>query len=79
MPRIKLAFWHGDHKPGDEIEVNEDELAALRRDGRVAEVLGYDQGGSLPAALVEARNESDEPEAVISAPPAAEGRGRKAR
>ncbi|CAM5603979.1 hypothetical protein [Streptomyces coeruleorubidus] len=39
MPRIKLANWYGDHKPGDEIDVDEVLLKALRRDGVVAEVL----------------------------------------
>lgn len=39
MPRIELAFWHGKHKPGDVIQVTEDEVRALRRDGRVARVL----------------------------------------
>lgn len=39
MPRIELAFWHGKHKPGDVIQVTEDEVRALRRDGRVAKVL----------------------------------------
>jgi hypothetical protein len=39
MPRIKLAYWHGDHKPGDEIDVSDEEFAALQRDGRVAEVV----------------------------------------
>jgi hypothetical protein len=39
MPRIKLAHWVGEHKPGDEIEVSAVELAALSRDGRVAAVV----------------------------------------
>lgn len=39
MPRIKLANWHGDHAPGDEIDVDDVELKALARDGRVAEVV----------------------------------------
>jgi len=39
MPRIKLAHWHGDRKPGDEVDVSDEEFAALRRDGRVAEVV----------------------------------------
>lgn len=39
MPRIKLAYWHGEHAPGEEIDVSGEELHALTRDGRVAEVL----------------------------------------
>jgi hypothetical protein len=39
MTRIRLAFWHGTHQPGDEIDVTDDELATLQRDGRVAAVL----------------------------------------
>lgn len=39
MPRIKLANWYGDHKPGDEIDVDDVQLKALRRDGLVAETL----------------------------------------
>ena len=39
MPRIKLAFWHGGHQPGEEIDVTDEELAALQRDGRVAAVV----------------------------------------
>ncbi|MDH3037925.1 MULTISPECIES: hypothetical protein [Streptomyces] len=34
--RIKLASWYGDHKPGDEIDVDDVLLKALRKDGRVA-------------------------------------------
>jgi len=75
MPRIKLAFWHGDHVPGDVVDVTADELAALSRDGRVAEVLGYDNGGVLEAKAAESVNESDEPEAVEPAP----STGRKRR
>lgn len=39
MTRIRLAFWHDTHQPGDEIDVTDDQLAALQRDGRVAAVL----------------------------------------
>jgi hypothetical protein len=39
MPRIKLANWHGEHAPGAELDVDDVELKALRRDGRVAEVV----------------------------------------
>jgi len=39
MPRIQLAYWHGVHAPGDEINVSAEDLAVLTRDGRVAKVL----------------------------------------
>jgi hypothetical protein len=39
MPRIKLANWYGDRKPGDEMDVDDVLLKALSRDGIVAEVL----------------------------------------
>ena len=39
MPRIKTSHWHDGHAPGTELEVDNDELRRLVRDGRVAEVL----------------------------------------
>ncbi|MFE0887917.1 hypothetical protein ACFW4Q_02580 [Streptomyces rochei] len=36
---IKLASWYGDHKPGDEIDVDDVLLKALCKDGRVAAVV----------------------------------------
>ncbi|WP_217235468.1 hypothetical protein [Streptomyces sp. AC555_RSS877] len=68
MPRIKLANWYGDHKPGDEIDVDEVTLKALHRDGIVAEVVGYDNGGVLEPGSTEAVNASGETEAVEAAP-----------
>lgn len=66
MPRIKLAFWHDGHLPGAEIDVDDDMLKALRRDGRVAEVLpDVDEGGELPPAVTEAVNATGEPEPVV--------------
>jgi hypothetical protein len=76
MPRIRLAFWHDGHAPGDEVDVDDGTLRALRRDGRVAEVLpdkpAFAEGGVLPPGLTAASNSSGEPEAV--SPPR---RGRK--
>lgn len=37
--RIKLASWYGDKAPGEEIDVDDVTLKALRRDGLVAEVV----------------------------------------
>ena len=39
MPRIKLANWYGDRAPGEDLDVDEVTLKALRRDGIVAEVV----------------------------------------
>ena len=75
MPRIKLAYWHGGSAPGDEIDVTGDELAALQRDGRVAEVVNYHSGDSLDPVPAESTSDSGEAE-VIEAAPAA---GRKRR
>lgn len=69
MPRIKLAFWHGKHQPGDELDVTDDELAALRRDGRVAEVLEDTQTAAEPAAEAQPRpveEEVPEQESAVS-------------
>jgi hypothetical protein len=74
MPRIRLAHWHDGHKPGDEIDVDDDLCKALKRDGRVAEVLpDYAEGGFLPSGSASAFNASGEPEAVLPPPK----RGRK--
>ncbi|MFJ7176405.1 hypothetical protein ACIQXA_08355 [Streptomyces massasporeus] len=64
MPRIKLANWYGDKAPGEELDVDEVWLKALRRDGMVAEVLGYEGGGTLQPASVEVANHTEEPKAV---------------
>lgn len=79
MPRIKLASWYGDKAPGDEMDVDDVTLKALRRDGRVAEVVddaGYDSGGGLQPGVSVAVNDTAEPEPVESAPPT-EGRKRR--
>lgn len=80
MPRIKLASWYGDKAPGDEIDVDDATLKALRRDGRVAEVAetsGYDNGGVLEPGVTVAVNETGQAEAVESPAPPAEGRKRR--
>lgn len=33
MPHVTLAYRHGDHEPGETIEVSEEEAAGLVRDG----------------------------------------------
>jgi hypothetical protein len=39
MPRIKLANWYGDKAPGEELDIDDVQLKALRRDGMVAEIV----------------------------------------
>jgi hypothetical protein len=72
MPRIRLAHWHGAHAPGDEIDVDDDVLRALLRDGRVNELLPgrprFAEGGVVPSGMSTAVNESGEVEAVEAAP-----------
>lgn len=72
MPRIRLAYWHGGHAPGDEIDVDEDTLRSLMRDGRVNELLPdgpkFAEGGVVPSGLSTAVNDGGEPEAVEAAP-----------
>lgn len=65
MARIRLAHWHDGHNPGDEIDVPDDDLPGLLRDGRVAEVLSGE--GALPLGLSTEVNSSGEPEPVLTA------------
>ena len=58
MPRIKLAGWYSGKKPGDELEVDDVQLKALRRDGLVAEVV---QSAPEPAPAVEETPPAPEP------------------
>ncbi|MFG3476476.1 hypothetical protein ACGF3K_14590 [Streptomyces sp. NPDC047980] len=77
MPRIRLAYWHGSNKPGDEVDVSDDDLRDLQRDGRVAEVLEPAHAEAEPAP--EPQPEPG-PEAVDAAQPdGAASPGRKRR
>lgn len=78
MPRIKLAFWHGDHNPGDELDVNDEELAGLRRDGRVAEVLNSEPPAPTGDKPAETAVDGAQPGREVTSS-SAEGRSRKAR
>ncbi|MFE9684182.1 hypothetical protein [Streptomyces sp. NPDC006285] len=59
MPRITLAHWHAGRAPGEDIDVDDEELKQLRRDGRVAAV--HDEQPEPEAA--------PEPEPVPAAAP----------
>lgn len=48
MHTITLAHWHDGRAPGTELEVDDVELAALQRDGRVAAV--REESGEQPEA-----------------------------
>lgn len=63
MPRITLSSWHGGQAPGTELDVSDDELMALRRDGRVATV-HPDTGDDIPVPVPDAA----EPEPVDATP-----------
>ncbi|MEV4908710.1 hypothetical protein ACIBX9_25660 [Streptomyces albidoflavus] len=73
MPKIRLAFWHGGRAPGEEVEVSDEEAAALQRDGRVAAVLTK-PSPSKPVARQEPSEAQPEP-----GPAAPEAGGKKAR
>lgn len=66
MPRIKLAYWHDGHSPGDEVDVTDEEFAALRRDGRVAETVqeppAQVQAPAQPEPQPQAEAAADQPE-----------------
>ncbi|GGV91584.1 hypothetical protein [Streptomyces massasporeus] len=58
MPRIKLANWYGDKAPGEELDVDEVQLKALRRDGMVAEVVDAPAAESADEASAQAQPEN---------------------
>lgn len=51
MARVRLASWWDGHAPGDVVEVEAEQVAPLRRDGRVVDVLDVPPA---PPALVKA-------------------------
>jgi hypothetical protein len=75
MPRIKLANWYGEKAPGEELNVDDVQLKALRRDGMVAEVV--DAPAVEPADELGAQAQP-EPAPVQEAAPQPES-GRKRR
>ncbi|KAA6216389.1 hypothetical protein [Streptomyces filamentosus] len=68
MPRIKLAAWCGDQAPGDIVEVDDDTLKAMRRDGLVADVLALEPADALPPAPAEEAAAIGRPEPVVPEP-----------
>lgn len=63
MARIRLAYWHDGHQPGDEVDVADEDVASLVRDGRVAEVLTAPTE-PVAAAQTEVAQASAEPAAA---------------
>lgn len=59
MPRVKLASWYGDHAPGEELDVDDVALKALRRDGLVAEVVTAPEPVPEPTAGQESSSQSE--------------------
>ena len=66
MPRIVLAHWHAGRAPGTELDVTDDELRQLLRDGRVAPATDGPVGAE-PSPEPEA---PAEPEAATAPEPA---------
>ncbi|MET9729688.1 hypothetical protein ABZZ79_03175 [Streptomyces sp. NPDC006458] len=76
MPRIQLAHWHGQHQPGDEIDVTAEELVALRRDGRVAQVVTDPPQAAAAADPVPDTTPAEAVEEPAPEPPARSSRKR---
>ncbi|MDX3455042.1 hypothetical protein PV396_24395 [Streptomyces sp. ME02-8801-2C] len=82
MPRVILAHWHAGRAPGDELDVTDEELADLRRDGRISEVLDGPGAQPEPSSAPEPEDqaapepEAPEDEAAAEEPPPS---GRKRR
>ncbi|MEW2451192.1 hypothetical protein AB0896_27165 [Streptomyces parvulus] len=62
MTAIKLASWHDGRAPGARVEVTDEELALLQRDGRVAEVLPDEAEPEAPAEEPDAQPDEAAPE-----------------
>jgi hypothetical protein len=75
MPRIKLANWYGEKAPGEELDVDEVRLKALRRDGMVAEVVDAPAVESADEVGAQAQAEP----APVQEPAAQPEAGRKRR
>lgn len=64
--RVRLANWYKGSPPGAVVDVAADEVQGLRRDGRVAEVLGDEpsvDASDSTAVTVDPRLEEGPPEA----------------
>ena len=58
--KVKLAFWYKGHKPGDVVEVSDEEAAVMRRDGRVAAVVPESENKKGNAESKEKGKKSEE-------------------
>jgi hypothetical protein len=78
MPRVILAHWHNGLAPGSELDVTDVELAALRRDGRIADVVDGPAGQDQVVAEPEPAEEPEpDTEAAGSAEPTKPSRRRR--
>ncbi|MET8818454.1 hypothetical protein EF913_28220 [Streptomyces sp. WAC04189] len=70
MPTIRLASWHDGRAPGATVDVTDEEMAQLQRDGRVAEVLPDkpEPEAEQPAGQAEEAAEPATAEAEAEAP-----------
>ncbi len=65
MTTIVLAHWYDGRPPGSELDVGEEQLRQLRRDGRVASVVAPPPAEPAPAEAVPlGEPAAEEPEAV---------------
>lgn len=69
MHHITLAHWHAGRAPGEQLDVSDEELAQLKRDGRVA-VVHDEQPAPDPAPAEPApQDQPAEPEPEEATPP----------
>ncbi|MGW5509881.1 hypothetical protein ACWEV9_19215 [Streptomyces albogriseolus] len=67
MTTIVLAHWYDGRPPGSELDVGEEQLRQMRRDGRVASVVAQPPAEPAPApaeAVPLGEPAAEEPEAV---------------
>ncbi|MGC4918629.1 hypothetical protein [Streptomyces albogriseolus] len=65
MTTIVLAHWYDGRPPGSELDVDDEQLRNLRRDGRVAAVVEQPPAEPTPAEAVPLEEPAaEEPEAV---------------
>lgn len=60
MTRVKLASWYDGHAPGDVVDIPDELVRPLRRDGRIANILPAAEEPPPPSTQVE-RTEDAEP------------------
>lgn len=72
MPRIQLAHWHDGQAPGTELDVDDDQLRTLVRDGRVAALVEDTPAEPEPDGQAEPPEQAAAEEATPEPAPEAE-------